>query len=288
MPPDKSTTKVMVTGSKGQLGTDLLLRLESLKNIETIGIDIHNADITNRTVVLELFDQVLPDIVIHGAAYTAVDKAESEPELAYKINAIGTRNIVEGCSRYNSHLVYVSTDYVFDGTSHVPYLEWDRPNPLSVYGKSKLAGELELRPGDTIARTSWVCGQFGSNMVKTVLGLKDGTNELKFVDDQHGCPTFTSDLAIKLIELGLNKIPGRFHVTNQNPTTWYDFVKEIMKVAGADASRVVPIKTVDLNPPRPAPRPMNSVLKNSALKMMGIELLPDWHDTLVEVIKKLS
>ncbi len=280
--------KVVVTGSKGQLGTDLLLALEPAKNVEAIGLDLHNADITNRANLIEVFDGLCPDVVIHGAAYTAVDKAESEPELAYKINAIGTRNIVEACEKYGSHLIYVSTDYVFDGTSTVPYLEWDKVNPQSIYGKSKYAGEMELRPTDTVVRTSWVCGEFGSNMVKTVFNLKDKEGPLKFVDDQHGCPSFTSDLAIKLIELGLNKIPGRFHVTNQSPTTWFEFVKEIIRVSKGDVFRVVPIKTEELDPPRPAPRPKYSVLDNCALRLMGIDLLPDWHETLEKVIKKLS
>ncbi len=286
-PGSSRKLKVVVTGSKGQLGTDLLLALDKSSHVETVGFDLHNVDITNRASLIEAFDAVRPDVVIHTAAYTAVDKAESEIDLAYKINAVGTRNIVEASSRYGSHLVYISTDYVFDGTSNVPYLEWDATNPQSVYGKSKLAGEMELRPTDTVVRTSWVCGQYGSNMVKTVLSLKDGVNELKFVNDQHGCPSFTSDLAVKLIEVGLNKLPGRFHITNQGPTNWYEFVKEILRLAGGDVSRVKAISTEELNPPRPAARPKYSVLDNCALRLMGLGPMPDWHDTLGKVIRNL-
>ena len=152
-------------------------------------------------------------------------------------------------------MVYVSTDYVFDGTADRPYREWDAPCPTSVYGASKLAGERECRPGSTIVRTSWVCGAHGANMVVTALRLAEGDGELRFVDDQHGSPTFTADLAPAIVTLGLDRRPGLFHVTNSGATTWWGFVRAVLAEAGADPERVRPITTAELDPPRPAPAP---------------------------------
>jgi dTDP-4-dehydrorhamnose reductase len=187
-----------------------------------------------------------------------------------------------------AHLLYVSTDYIFDGTSDRPYREWDAPNPQSVYGASKLAGERECRPGSTIVRTSWVCGAHGANMVKTALRLADGDGELRFVDDQHGSPTFTADLAPAIVTLGLDRRPGTFHVTNGGATTWWGFVRAVLTAAGADPGRVHAIATADLQPPRPAPRPANSVLDNLALRLGGLPALPDWQDGLSRLVAALQ
>jgi dTDP-4-dehydrorhamnose reductase len=187
-----------------------------------------------------------------------------------------------------AHLAYVSTDYVFDGTKASPYVEWDLPNPLSVYGRSKLAGERELGPQSTIVRTSWVCGRYGANMVKTVLRLlAAGQTPLRFVDDQHGCPTIASDLATKLVALALERRPGTFHVTNQGATTWFEFVRAIVGFAGGDPEAVLPIATAELDPPRPAPRPFNSVLDNAALRLSSDELLPAWQDSTEALVAEL-
>jgi dTDP-4-dehydrorhamnose reductase len=181
-------------------------------------------------------------------------------------------------------VVYVSTDYVFDGTAPRPYREWDQPNPTSIYGASKLAGERELRPGSTIVRTSWVSGAHGANMVGTALRLAGGDGELRFVDDQHGSPTFTADLAPAIVTLGLDRRPGIFHVTNSGATTWWGFVRAVLEEAGADPERVKPITTADLDPPRPAPRPANSVLDNMALRLGGLPSLPDWRASLARLV----
>ncbi len=182
-----------------------------------------------------------------------------------------------------AHVVYVSTDYVFDGTSDRPYREWDAPNPASVYGASKLAGERECRPGSTIVRTSWLCGAHGNNMVRTALRLADGEGELRFVDDQHGSPTFTADLAPAVVTLGLDRRPGLFHATNSGATTWWGFVRAVLAEAGADPERVLPIKTHEYDPPLLAPRPAYSVLDNMALRLSGLPALPAWEDGLARL-----
>ena len=180
--------------------------------------------------------------------------------------------MADACRRAGAHLVALSTDYVFDGTKDSPYQEWDLPNPQSVYGRSKWAGERAVAvqaPGAAVVRTSWVCGAHGSNMVTTVLGLLDRP-ELAFVDDQRGCPTFTADLAPMLRRIAAERRVGIHHVTNQGDTSWYGFVRDILELTGNDPARVRPIATADLDPPRPAPRPANSVLDNAALRLGGL------------------
>ena len=279
--------RILVTGAGGQLGTDLV-RLAGRH--EMVAATSATLDVGDRDSALAAITSTAPDLIIHAAAWTAVDACESDPERAFRVNAFGCRNVAEGARLTGAHLVAVSTDYVFEGTKPEPYVEWDAPGPLSVYGRSKLAGERELLaalPGATIARTAWVCGANGSNMLKTVLRLASGDGQLRFVDDQHGCPTFTEDLARMLLELGVARRPGLFHVTNQGTTSWYGFVRDVMSAAGHDPGRVVPIKTAELDPPRPAPRPSNSVLENAALRMSGVPLLPDYHEPLERTVKAL-
>lgn len=280
--------RILVTGAGGQLGTDLL-RLGDRH--EVIGATRSDLDVGDRDVVMAAVTGLAPDLVIHAAAWTAVDACEADPERAWRVNAFGSRNVAEAARATGAHLVAVSTDYVFDGTSDAPYVEWDRTNPLSAYGRSKLAGEEEVRtllPGATVVRTSWVCGRYGSNMVKTVLRVASQDDRpLRFVDDQRGCPTFTDDLAGMLLDLGVARRPGLFHVTNQGPTTWFRFARDILAAAGLDPSRVEPITTSQLDPPRPAHRPANSVLENAALRMSGVRLLPDHHEALERTVKAL-
>ena len=282
--------KVLITGANGQLGTDLTRLATEGGRHEVRAAASAELDVSDRDVVMAAITGWGPDLVVHAAAWTAVDACEADPERAFRVNAFGSRNVAEAARAAGAHLVAVSTDYVFDGTRSAPYLEWDRTNPLSVYGRSKLAGEEEIRallPTATIARTSWVCGVHGSNMVKTILRLAAGGGTLRFVADQHGCPTFTDDLAGMLLRLGVGRRPGTFHVTNQGATTWYQFARDVLAAAGADPDRVEPIATSDLDPPRPAPRPANSVLDNAALRMSGIALLPDHHEPLERTVKVL-
>ena len=283
--------KVLVTGAGGQLGTDLVRFFEGQPHHELIAAPHSAMDVGDRDQVMSAVTTAAPQLVIHAAAWTAVDACESDPDRAFRVNSLGCRHVAEAARAVGAHLVAVSTDYVFDGTSPTPYNEWDATHPVSIYGRSKLGGEEEIRsllPGSTIVRTSWVCGANGTNMVKTVLRLASSSSgALRFVNDQHGCPTFTEDLASMLARLGLGRLPGTFHVTNQGPTTWFGFAQEVLRAAGLEPSRVEPITTDQLDPPRPAKRPANSVLDNAALRLTGLPLLPDYREPLERTVKTL-
>lgn len=281
--------KVLITGAGGQLGHDLA-RTCAEAGDEVCALDRAQLDVGDRDAVYQAILTVRPTVVLHAAAWTAVDACESDPERAYRTNALGTRWVADASRQAGAYLCYVSTDYVFDGTKAEPYVEWDTPNPRSVYGRSKWGGELEVAthaPGASIVRTSWVCGEHGPNMVKTVLGLADRP-ELAFVDDQRGCPTFTADLAVAIRRLAAHRVPGTFHVTNQGAVSWYAFVREILAAAGHDPDKVRPISTAELDPPRPAPRPANSVLDNAALRLAGFPLLPDHRESLERLVARLT
>jgi dTDP-4-dehydrorhamnose reductase len=282
--------RILVTGAGGQLGTDVVHLASGAGHHDVVAATHARLDVGDRDAVMTAFSALQPDLVVHAAAWTAVDACESDRDTAWRVNALGCRHVADGARLVGAHLVAVSTDYVFDGSSPDPYTEWDAPNPLSVYGRSKLGGEREVAgalPGVTIVRTSWVCGPHGSNMVKTVLRLSAEGKPLRFVDDQRGCPTFTGDLAGMLLRLGIGRLPGVFHVTNQEATTWYRFARDVLAAAGRDTGLVEPIATADLQPPRPAPRPANSVLDNAALRLSGIPLLPDHHEPLERTVKEL-
>ncbi len=299
--------RILITGADGQLGRDLLDALAGRVPLggrrvsllgpegpvpglthEVLGTDIGDMPVDDRDAVQHVVRGFAPELVLHAGALTAVDACESEVELAFAVNALGTRNVAEAAAQVGAHLLYVSTDYVFDGASPRPYREWDSPNPASVYGASKLAGERECPPTATIVRTSWVCGAHGANMVKTALRLAGSGGTLRFVDDQHGSPTFTADLAAALVTLGLGKRPGTFHVTNTGATTWWGLVRATLSAAGGDPERVEAITTAELEPPRPAPRPANSVLDNMALRLSGFPLLPEWQDGLTRLVTALA
>ncbi|HEY7946629.1 MAG TPA: dTDP-4-dehydrorhamnose reductase [Acidimicrobiales bacterium] len=294
--------RVLVTGAGGQLGRDVVDVLSGAvpdggrrrgifrggAGIDVVGVDHHALDVADRSAVGGVMEAVRPHVVVHCAAWTAVDACEGDPDGAFATNALGTRHLAEAARRHGAHIVYLSTDYVFDGTSPRPYVEWDLPHPLSVYGRSKLGGEQELDDGATLIRTSWVCGAHGTNMVGTILRLAAGDGVLRFVDDQRGCPTFTADLAGTVAMLGTERLPGVFHVTNQGATSWYEFAGAVLAAAGHDPGRVQAITTAELDPPRPAPRPANSVLDNAALRLAGLPLLPDWHDGLERLVPALG
>jgi dTDP-4-dehydrorhamnose reductase len=279
--------RLLVTGANGQLGTDLMALLGAQEHHEVLGLDLPDHDLTDRDHVLAVITSWRPDAIIHGAAMTAVDLCETEVELAHRVNCLATRFVADGARRVGAHVVYVSTDYVFDGTKDGAYLEWDRPNPQSVYGRTKLGGETEIDPGWAIARTSWVCGEHGQNMVKTLLRLADGDGQVRFVDDQVGRPTFTTDLAPMVAKLAVERVPGVFHTTNQGQVSWYEFAREVFAAAGADPDRVSPITTDQLDPPRPAPRPANSVLDDLAWRGHGFAPSRDFREPLAELIRAL-
>ncbi|HWC39456.1 MAG TPA: dTDP-4-dehydrorhamnose reductase [Acidimicrobiales bacterium] len=286
-----AVTRVLVTGAGGQLGRDLVEDFAANgggKAHEVVAADRARLDVTDRDAVLQAMGAFRPDVVVHAAAWTAVDACEADPDRAMAVNALGTRHVAEGARLVGAHVCYLSTDYVFDGRASRPYTEWDEPNPLSVYGRTKLAGERELAPRHAVVRTSWVCGHHGSNIVHTVLRLAAEGGTLRFVDDQIGCPTFTFDLAPAVRSLALSRRPGVYHVTNQGPTTWFGFARAIVAAAGHDADRVEAVRTEDLRPPRPAPRPANSVLDNAAMRLSGLPLLPAWQDSLERLVKELT
>lgn len=280
--------RIIVTGSNGQLGTELMALLSARSHHEVLGLDLPEHDLTDRDLVLGVITQWEPDAVIHGAAFTAVDRCETEVETAYLANCVATRFVADGARRVGAHVVYLSTDYVFDGTKDTPYVEWDTPNPQSVYGRTKLGGETEVDPGWTVARTSWVCGVHGSNMVKTLLRLAGEHDTVSFVDDQVGHPTFARDLAAMVAKLAVERVPGVFHTTNQGAVSWYEFAREVFAAAGHDPDRVRPISTAELDPPRPAPRPANSVLDDLAWRAHGFERARDFREPLAEVVRALT
>jgi len=278
--------RVLVTGAAGQLGHDLV-RTCTEAGDEVIACSSTDLDLGDRDSVAQAITGTAPDVVVNAGAWTAVDDCEADPDRAWRVNALGVRWVADAARRVGAHVVHVSTDYVFDGTKTTPYVEWDQPNPRSSYGRSKLGGERELDPSHAVVRTAWVCGAHGRNMVKTVLSLADRP-ELAFVDDQQGCPTFTADLAPAIRRLAVQRLPGTFHVTNQGTTTWYGFVRDILELAGHDPGKVRPIATADLDPPRPAPRPANSVLDNAALRLGGLPLLPHYRDSLDRLLVELG
>ena len=282
--------RVLVTGAGGQLGMDVV-RFSEAAGDDVVAARHNDLDISDRDAVHGAVSALRPDVVINCAAWTAVDACEGDPDRAMTHNALAVRWLAESCDRTHARLVHLSTDYVFDGLLDRPYNESDVPAPQSVYGASKLAGEheaLALGTSATIVRTSWICGQNGSNMVKTIMRLAGERTELAFVDDQVGNPTFTADLAPMIRRLALDRRSGVHHVTNQTSTSWYGFAREVVAAMGKDPDMVRPITTVELQPPRPARRPPNSVLDNMVLRSTGLALLRDFPEPLRETVKALS
>lgn len=283
--------RVLITGANGQVGRDLQEAfIDANASTELICVDLPAVDIGSRDDVLALVTSTAPDLIVNAAAYTAVDAAESDVDAAWRTNALAVRHLVEASDKVGAHLVHISTDYVFDGTKDSPYVEWDAPSPASVYGATKLGGEIEALRGRsvTVARTSWVCSRHGSNMVKTILRVAADNPELAFVDDQFGHPTFADDLARMLVRLGTERRPGLFHVTNSGAVSWFGFARAVLSAAGLDPDRVRPITTADLQPPRPAARPANSVLDNAALRLSGIDPMPPFTEALERTVAWLA
>lgn len=271
--------KALVTGAKGQLGYDVVRELKK-RNIECLGVDIDDFDITDAEASNEFIRNYRPDCVIHCSAYTAVDKAEDNAELCKKVNGEGTRNIAYICKQINAKMVYISTDYVFPGTGEHAYEVDDPTGPLSVYGKTKLEGEIavrELLSKYFIVRISWVFGKNGNNFVKTMLRLGKERNEVSVVCDQIGSPTYTVDLAPLLCDMIETEKYGTYHATNEGFCSWAEFAKEIFKLAGYE-TKVNFIKTSEY--PTRAKRPLNSRLSKKSLDEAGFSRLPSWKDAV--------
>ena len=277
--------KLLITGGKGMLGRTLQ---QEFKDCELVIADLPEADITDPAGFDAFLAKASPDAVIHCAAMTAVDKCETETDLAYRLNAFGTANVAAACHRHHVRLIAISTDYVFEGDADRPYSEFDRPNGgNTVYGKSKFAGEEAIRnhcPDHVICRISWLYGSGGPSFVHAMMKLSDGTRpELKVVADQHGNPTSTTAVARQLRNiLECRELVGTFHLTCEGEATWAEFAAEIFRLAGK-TQKIIPCTTDEF--PRPAPRPKNSRLEKRMLRLAGLPPMPDWHEALAEFMR---
>lgn len=281
-----SFMKVVVTGAKGQLGYDVIKRLE-LNGDEAVGADLPELDITDSQAVEAYIESVRPDAVIHCAAYTAVDAAESEKDLCSAVNESGTRNIALSCEKYGCKLIYISTDYVFSGEG-IEEFETDSPKkPCNHYGASKLAGEeaAVLCNRCFIVRISWVFGINGKNFVRTMLRLSETRDELTVVSDQVGSPTYTYDLAILLCDMVKTEKYGVYHATNEGLCTWAEFAAEIMRLAGRK-TKIIPVTSAEYK--TAAVRPLNSRMSKKSLDDNGFGRLPSWQDALERYIGLLT
>lgn len=279
--------KVLVTGVKGQLGHDVMQELKK-REIEAIGVDIEEMDITDEHQVKIVIEEAAPDAVIHCAAYTAVDAAEDHEELCRKINAQGTENIAKICGDRDIKMMYISTDYVFDGQGTRPWEPDDERDPLNVYGQTKYEGELAVEKFVEkffTIRIAWVFGVNGKNFIKTMLNLGKTHDQLTVVNDQTGSPTYTYDLARLLVDMIQTDRYGRYHATNEGICTWYEFACEIFRQAKMDV-KVSPVTSVEY--PAKAKRPENSRMSKEKLTENGFELLPPWQDALSRYLREIG
>lgn len=278
--------KVLVTGVKGQLGCDVCKELTQ-RNIENLGVGREDFDITDKESTHRFIKKYCPDVVVHCSAWTAVDAAEDVPEKVTAVNVEGTRNIAQVCKEIGAKLVYISTDYVFPGKGEAFFEINDPTGPTSVYGQTKLGGELavkELLDKYFIVRISWVFGKNGNNFVRTMLRLAETRAELSVVCDQIGSPTYTADLAPLLCDMIKTEKYGTYHATNEGHCSWAEFAEEIFRLAGVEV-KVNHILTKDY--PVKAKRPLNSRLNKRCLENAGFCRLPIWQDALARYIETL-
>lgn len=280
--------RVLVTGASGMLGREVVA---AARTHEVVALDHVQLDITDERDVHLRVREVAPDVIINCAAYTAVDRCEHDRDTAFAVNDQAVRCLAAAATDRRARMVHVSTDYVFDGSKIGPYVESDSVNPTSIYGESKLAGEapvLALGPDGLVVRTAWGFGVHGNNMVRTVIGSLRDQATLRFVDDQVGSPTSAADLAAHLFDLIAADASGVVHATNRGAVSWFGFVREILTQLGADPQRVQPITTADLDPPRPAARPANSVLVSERLHEWNLAPLRAYELALAEVLERLA
>lgn len=292
-------TKILVTGANGQMGSELRDLVKDHASIQTYNhaftfIDIENLDLTNKSQVENYFNTNSFDWLINCAAYTAVDKAEEEEELAYKVNADAVRNLAEQSKKHGFKLIHISTDFVFDGSKNTPYTEEDEPNPINVYGKSKLAGERALQQildDHIIIRTSWLYSSYGSNFVKTMLRLSKERDKLKVIYDQIGTPTYAKDLAEVVLKFIAERpdAKGIFHFSNEGVASWYDFANAIIGLSENGKCKVYPLRTFEY--PIPAKRPQYSVMDKKKLSKNIDFNIPNWwhsvRDCLIKIDKNI-
>ena len=283
-------SRILVTGVKGQLGYDCLRELHERGYHNVRGIDIEDLDITNEKAVHDFIKEYRPDVVMHNAAWTAVDKAEEMPEAVYKVNSLGPKYIAEACKEVDATMIYISTDYVFEGKGDKEYEVDDPKIGLSIYGKTKSQGEdfvRETLKKYFIIRISWVFGINGKNFIKTMLSLADrGLKELNVVSDQIGSPTYTYDLSKLMCDMMTSTKYGIYHATNEGYTSWAEFADFIFKTANLDM-KVNPVTTEEYKKlvPNQADRPLNSRLSKSSLDQAGFKRLPSWQDATTRYIK---
>ena len=284
--------KYLITGAAGQLGFDLVRELEKRGITNYKALTRNELDITDREKVLATISEYNPNVIIHTAAWTAVDKAEEETEKAALVNVIGTKNITDASIEVNAKLFYISTDYVFDGKKEGLYVEEDTPNPKSIYGLTKYKGELEASRNDKhfIVRISWVFGINGNNFIKTMLKLSEKHKEINVVDDQIGTPTYTVDLAKKLIDISNTEKYGTYHINNSGFCSWAEFAEYIFKINSIDTkvNKVTTEEYLKLTGTKQAYRPRNSKLSKQKLVNAGFEMLPTWQDATERFCKELE
>ena len=281
--------KLLITGAYGQLGNEMRVALARYPHLESVFTDVDTLDISDKSALDAFVSLHKPNVLVNCAAYTAVDKAEDDLALCYKINCDAVRNLGEVAQAHGINIIHISTDYVFDGTNHIPYTEDMAVSPTNVYGKSKLAGERELRkvcPSAVIIRTSWLYSGFGNNFVKTMLRLGTERSQLKVIFDQIGTPTYAADLADSMLQIIDSKkfVPGIYHFSNEGVCSWYDFTKMIFKLANVECE-VLPIESKDYVVR--TPRPHYSVLNKSKLKSTYNQKIPYWMDGLERCLKVL-
>ncbi len=280
--------RVLVTGAKGQLGSDLMEEL-SRRGMTGIGVDVEEMDITEAEICRKVILESNVDAVIHCAAYTAVDAAEDNVELCRRINGEGTRNVALACKEAGVKMMYISTDYVFDGKGTRPWEPDDERAPLNVYGQTKYEGELaveELLEKYFTVRIAWVFGVAGKNFIKTMLRLGKERGAVSVVNDQIGSPTYTYDLARLLVDMIQTDRYGRYHATNEGLCSWYEFAVEIFRQAGMDEVKVTPVSSDQF--PAKAVRPANSRMSKEKLSDNGFERLPSWQDALGRYLKAIE
>lgn len=278
---------ILVTGITGQLGYDVVRELER-RGKEVLGTTRNEINLLTEEGTKNFILQKKPEAVIHCAAYTAVDKAETESELAITVNGLGTRRIAEACREVGAKMIYISTDYVFGGDGRTPYEISDEKSPINIYGTSKLLGEnsvITVLKNYFVVRVSWVFGSNGKNFVKTMLKLAETHKKLRVVDDQVGSPTYTADLAPLLADMIQTEKYGIYHATNEGFCSWAEFAKEIFKQAGKDVE-VEPIATIDY--PTPAKRPFNSRLSKKSLDDAGFKRLPTWQSAVERYLAEIG